>query len=66
MKNIKIDYLFNTGLDIEELYKSMQRAEKKGLTFKQKPSRYGIAEAKKLINEFNIKIHPFYSKKIRR
>ena len=63
MKNIKIDYLFNTGLDIEELYKSMQRAEKKGLTFKQKPSRYGIAEAKKLINEFNIKIHPFYSKK---
>ena len=63
MKNDKRDYLFNTGLDIEELYKSMQRAEKKGLTFKQKPSRYGIAEAKKLINEFNIKIHPFYAKK---
>ena len=63
MKNDKHDYLFNTGLDIEELYKSMQRAEKKGLTFKQKPSRYGIAEAKKLINEFNIKIHPFYAKK---
>jgi ATP-dependent RNA helicase DDX54/DBP10 len=63
MKNDKRDYLFNTGLDIEELYKSMQRAEKKGLTFKQKPSRFGIAEAKKLINEFNIKIHPFYAKK---
>ena len=63
MKNDKRDYLFNTGLDIEELYKSMQRAEKKGLTFKQKPSRYGIAEAKKLINEFNIKVHPFYAKK---
>ena len=63
MKNDKRDYLFNTGLDIEELYKLMQRAEKKGLTFKQKPSRYGIAEAKKLINEFNIKIHPFYAKK---
>ena len=63
MKNDKIDYLFNTGLDIEELYKSMQRAEKKGLTFKQKPSRYGVAEAKKIINEFNLKIHPFYSKK---
>ena len=63
MKSEKIDYLFNTGLDIEELYKSMERAEKKGITFKQKPSRYGVAEAKKLINEFNIKIHPFYAKK---
>ena len=63
MKNEKMDYLFNTGLDIEELYKSMQRAEKKGLTFKQKPSRYGIAEAKKIINELNFKIHPFYAKK---
>ena len=63
MKNEKLDYLFNTGLDIEELYKSMVRAEKKGLTFKQKPSHYGVAEAKKLLNEFNIKMHPFYSKK---
>ena len=63
IKNEKIDYLFNTGLDVEELYKSMQRAEKKGLTFKQKPSHYGVIEAKKLINEFNIKIHPFYAKK---
>ena len=63
MKNEKLDYLFNTGLDIEELYKSMVRAEKKGLTFKQKPSHYGVAEAKKLLNEFNIKMHPFYSKR---
>ena len=63
MKNEKIDYLFNTGLDVEELYKSMERAEKKALTFKQKPSRYGIAEAKRIINELNNKIHPFYAKK---
>ena len=62
-KNEKIDYLFNTGLEIEELYKSMVRAEKKGITFKQKPSHYGVAEAKKLINELNIKMHPFYTKK---
>ena len=63
MKSEKIDYLFNTGLDIEELYKSMIRAEKKGLTFKRKPSSYGVTEAKKLFNEFNIKYHPFYAKK---
>ena len=63
MKNEKIDYLFNTQLDVGELYKSMVRAEKKGLTFKQKPSHYGIVEAKKLMNEFDIKMHPFYSKK---
>ena len=63
MKTEKIDYLFNSGLDIDELYKSMIRAEKKGLTFKLKPSRYGIAEAKKLLNELNIKVHPFYAKK---
>ena len=63
MKNEKIDYLFDSKLDVEELYKSMVRAEKKGLTFRQKPSRYGIAEAKKLLNEFNIKVHPFYAKK---
>jgi len=62
-KNEKIDYLFNTGLEIEELYKSMVRAEKKGITFKQKPSHYGVAEAKKLMNELNIKMHPFYTKK---
>jgi ATP-dependent RNA helicase DDX54/DBP10 len=63
MKNEKMDYLFDSKLDVEELYKSMVRAEKKGLTFRQKPSRYGIAEAKKLLNEFNIKVHPFYAKK---
>ena len=62
-KNEKIDYLFNTGLEIEELYKSMVRAKKKGITFKQKPSHYGVAEAKKLMNELNIKMHPFYTKK---
>ena len=62
-KNEKIDYLFNTGLEIEELYKSMVRAEKKGITFKQKPSHYGVVEAKKLMNELNIKMHPFYTKK---
>ena len=62
-KNEKIDYLFNTGLEIEELYKSMVRAKKKGITFKQKPSHYGVVEAKKLMNELNIKMHPFYTKK---
>ena len=63
MKNEKVDYLFNTQLDIEELYKSMVRAEKKGITFKRKPSHYGVVEAKKLMNEFDIKMHPFYAKK---
>ena len=63
VKNEKVDYLFNSKLDIEELYKSMIRAEKKGITFKRKPSHYGVVEAKKMLNEFDIKMHPFYSKK---
>ena len=63
IKNDKISYLFDSKLDIDELYKSMIRAEKKGNTFNKKPSSYGIKKAKELLNEFDIKIHPFYLKK---
>ena len=63
IKEKKIDYLFNSKFDIEELYTKMIRAEKKGLSFHSKPSLFAVEQAKNLVNEFNIKYHPFYYKK---
>jgi ATP-dependent RNA helicase DDX54/DBP10 len=63
IKNKKKDYLFNSQLDIEQLYQSMLKAEKKGISFQQKPTQYGIKQAKVLLNEFDMKLHPFYVEK---
>jgi len=61
------DYL-NHKTDLEALEQSSTNAYKKRLTFKQKPSKFGIKQAKKLsssINsENNILIHPFYLNKL--
>ena len=62
IKERKIDYLFNSKFDIEELYTKMIRAEKKGLSFHSKPSLFSVEQAKNLVNDFNIKYHPFYYK----
>jgi hypothetical protein len=40
----------------------MIRAEKKGLSFHSKPSLFSVEQAKNLVNDFNIKYHPFYYK----
>ena len=63
IKNKRKDYLFNSQLDIEQLYQSMCKAEKKGISFQQKPTQYGIKQAKVLLNEFDMKLHPFYIEK---
>ena len=63
IKNKKKDYLFNSQLDIEQLYQSMLKAEKKGISFQQKPTQYGIKQAKVLLSEFDMKLHPFYVEK---
>ena len=60
IKEKKKDYLFNSKMDLEQMYSSMVKAEKKGLLFKQKPSQYGVKQTKKLMSEFDIKVHPFY------
>ena len=63
IKDSKSDYLFNSKLDIDELEISMKRAEKKGISFMQKPSKFGIQESKKLLSEFEMKYHPFFKDK---
>lgn len=60
IKDKKKDYLFNTKFDLDQLYSSMVKAEKKGIAFRQKPSQFGVKQTKKLLTEFDIKIHPFY------
>ena len=60
IKDSKIDYLFNSKLDIDELEISMKRAEKKGISFMQKPSKFGVQETKKFLNDIEMKFHPFF------
>ena len=60
IKSKKKDYLFTTKFDIEQLYTTMQKAEKKGILFRLKPSLFGIKSAKNLLSEFDMKFHPFY------
>jgi len=56
MKSLKLECLSNK-VDLESLETSCKNALDKSRKFKQKPSRYGIKEAKKCpVNE----IHPFF------
>lgn len=63
IKGQKEEYLFNSKADMEQLYISMINAEKKGMSYKQKPSLYGVKQAKKLLNEVDMRLHPFYVEK---
>ena len=70
MKNLKIECLSNKVgkiikfllflLDLESLESSCKNALEKSSKFRQKPSKYGIKEAKK--NPIN-EIHPFFLNK---
>ncbi|MCQ2817366.1 MAG: DEAD/DEAH box helicase, partial [archaeon] len=63
IKEERKTYLFDSKLDINTLYDTMNKAEIKARTFRQNPSQYGIKQGKILLNEFEIKVHPFYKEK---
>lgn len=52
----KKEYL-NSKIDLEPMEMSMNKAYGKALTFRQKPSKYGIKQSKKLKN---VGTHPFF------
>ena len=65
IKDQKLSNIYNkSAVDIEEVEKSMIRGEKKGISFRLKPSSYGIKEAKNFLNEYITRIHPYFLKNI--
>ncbi len=63
VKESRLDYL-NSKTDLESLEDSCKKASTKALLFKQKPSKYGIKQAKKFINLDSIQCHPLFEKLI--
>jgi ATP-dependent RNA helicase DDX54/DBP10 len=61
LRESKVEHL-NNKIDIDELEVSASRAYNKSLLFKQKPSSYGIKEAKALAS--SEVVHPFFIGKL--
>jgi ATP-dependent RNA helicase DDX54/DBP10 len=61
VKETREDFL-NFKIDIEALEDSANKALTKAADFKQKPSKYGIKQAKKLITLQSIQPHPMFVK----
>jgi ATP-dependent RNA helicase DDX54/DBP10 len=61
VKECRLDYL-NSKTDLESLEDSCNKASTKALLFKQKPSKFGIKQAKKFINLESIQYFPLFNK----
>jgi ATP-dependent RNA helicase DDX54/DBP10 len=65
VKENRVDYL-NYKTDLESLENSCKKATTKALSFKQKPSRFGIKQSKKFINLDSIQSHPLFANLVSR